>query len=124
MRILYFAPPPRERKRSSTEASPWNANHISSLGGGWALSRGWEVAGVECGCAILAAVGVLVGALGRHFDSLSTPAGDLVASSVIPAVQMGALGIFRSDPVATRTNRSFSCIQDSHMAPYGSCEVA
>ena len=64
------------------------------LGGGRAPSTGWEVAGMECGCAIMAAPGVLVGASGCHFDSLGIPAGALVASSVISAAQMGALGIF------------------------------
>ena len=59
---------------------------------------GWEVAGMECGCAFLAALGVFVGALGRHSDSLGTLAGALVAPSVISAAQMGASGFFSFGP--------------------------
>ena len=76
-RKVCISPLPCERKRLSTEASPWNANHISFLGGGWAPSK---VAGMEFGFAILATAGVLVGALGRHFDSLGTPLGCLPRS--------------------------------------------
>ena len=43
---------------------------------------------MECRCAITAALGVLVGASGCHFDSLGTPAVALVASSVISAAPM------------------------------------
>ena len=60
---LVFRPSPRERKSVSTEASPWTAKHISFLGGGWAPSRAWEAAEMECGLPILAGPGVLVGSL-------------------------------------------------------------
>ena len=53
---------------------------------------------MECGCAILAAPGLLVGASGCHFDSLGTPAVALVASSDISATQTGALGTFSFGP--------------------------
>ena len=66
---------------------------------------------------IMAAPGVLVGASGCHFDSLGTPAA-LVASSVISAAQMGALGFVRSAPVESRINRSFSYLDAIYIYIY------